>query len=236
MTVNPGYPDYARTVSQSGVQLAFNGLSKNAGHTIGVLDCLGFAFINIEIQDFANPGNTTVKVDWLSAASAGLITGSQYFTPVPACNMTIQLPTLSRYCNINISTVGAGQSGTTNYFVYGNNQPSSKLFTSEVAAPLIYASQSVNAAATLTVTATQFATGPATWTVFDNQAATFLGTILYFDASTNAFRPLAFMDSGTVGVSGIVKLSIPPAPIQLQFQNQGGAACTATLSLTMDNP
>lgn len=231
MAIQPGYPDYARLTSQGGSQLFFQGLLKNNTYTTVVIDTLGYAYVIFEIQDFANPGFVTNKVRWWDTITKNLIVDSQYFTPVPSCDQSIKLPCLTRFMDFTGAPVGAGQSGTSNYYVYGTNAGDPNPKTHQQAAPLLYGNQTIATGTSFFVTATEFYTGPAVFSVFSNGSHTYDAHLEYFDQASASWLPFAWQWGADNGQGFIKDVMIPPAPLRMNVSNTSGANLTLWASV-----
>ena|SRR5579872_3379012 len=226
MTV--GFQDWSRTVNQGGQQLGGFFGQKGTDPTTGIMDCLGFAYLTIEIGDAGNVNYFSIVVTWYSDSGGTNIVGTSTFVPVPGSIQPFQIPLISRYARVTCSHQVFGDTERVGCITFGSNVVTNSIAGSLASGPLILNTGSVPATSSVFVNAQYVSAGPATLYVYTNSANNCVVGLEYYDIGTASFRQLYNDYLGGVVSSEIFQVSLPAAPVRIGCYNNDAAAHTFT--------
>jgi|SRR5581483_9087827 len=226
MTID--FPDWSRTVNQGGQELGGFFGHKGNDPTTGIMDCLGFAYITIEIGDAGNVHYFSIVVTWYSDQAGTNIVGTSVFVPVPGSIQPFQIPLVSRWARVTCSHQVFGDTENVGCKTFGSNVVTNGVDASLSGGPLIVNSGSVPGPGSVFINAQYVHQGAATLYVYTNSANACVVGLEYYDIGTASFRELYNDYLGAVTSSEIFNVSLPPAPVRIGCYNNDSAAHTFT--------
>ncbi len=226
MTV--GFPDWSRTVNQGGQQLGGFFAQKGTDPTTGVMDCLGFAYLTIEIGDAGNVHNFSVVVTWYSDSGGTNIVGTTVFVPVPGSVLPYQVPLVSRYGRVTVSHQVFGDTERVGCIAFGSNVVVEDIAGSQQTAPFIVNSGAFGATSQNFVNALYMYHGPATFSWYTDTATNCVIQIEYFDIGSASWKVYVKKHLAAGFQEGTMPVYLPPSPVRIGCYNNDSAAHTFT--------
>lgn len=227
------YPDFSRVQSEAGQQLgSFLGQKQN-DPTTGVMDCIGYAYLTIEIGDKLNVHNFTVVVTWYSDRGGTNILNTSTIGHVPGSVISYQIPAVSRYARVTASHVVFGDTEMVGCIVNGSNVVVPNTIVGPQIEPFIRNSATVNAASSQFINALFTTWGPATFSWFTDEGTSCVIQVEYFTYITATFVPLHKVHLPAGVSEGSLRISLPPNPTRVGLYNNAGVAKTFTGTVTL---
>lgn len=226
MTV--GFPDWSRTVNQGGQQLGSFFGHKGNDPTTGIMDCLGFAYITVEIGDNGNVHNFSIVVTWYSDSGGTNIVGSSVFVPVPGSVLPYQVPLVSRYARVTCSHQVFGDTENVGCIVFGSNVVTTNIAGSQSGNPAIVNSGSFAAASQNFQLAQFMYAGRGQMYVYTDTALNCVVQLEYFDINSASWKPLRKWHLSNSIFETNVDVVLPACPLRIGCYNNDAAAHTFT--------
>lgn len=226
MTV--GFPDWSRTVNQGGQQLGSFFGQKGTDPTTGIMDCLGFAYITVEIGDKNNVHNFSVVVTWYSDSGGTNIVGSSVFVPVPGSILPYQVPLVSRYARVTCSHQVFGDTEVIGCITFGSNVVTENIASSQSGNPAIINSGSVGAASSVKVAAQFMYSGVGTMFIYTDTANLCVVQLEFFNINSASWVALRKWDLPAAAYNDNQRISLPACPLRIGCYNNDSAAHTFT--------
>lgn len=228
-----GYPDYARTASQSGNTLGgFLGQKGNDPST-GLVDCLGYGYLDVCMDDGASAHNYEVVVTFYLERGLVNLVVSQSFLPVPGRKQMFHVPVITRYCTVTVSHIIAADPDQVACNVFGSNVQENQFAFTQQGVPFLWTRTLLGAGASTSVDAVFTAYGPATLSCNTDSGSAWFAQINYYSLVTASFQLLLEMDGAAVGQSGIASVSLPSCPLRLTVSNRDTVNRTLTASVNL---
>lgn len=231
MTV--GFPDWSRTVNQGGQQLGGFFGQKGTDPTTGVMDCLGFAYLTVQVGDAGNVHNFSVVVTWYSDKNGTNIVNTSTIVPVPGSNLSYQIDLVSRYARVTASHQVFGDTENIGAIVFGSNVQVYGAIVGPQAFPFMMFDGTIGAGASTTVSALYTYWGRATVSVSDELDSLWNTEIQYYDIGSATFRRLLFLDGSQYSAGAIVPFSLPPCPVRMKINNNSTASGTLHANVSL---
>lgn len=226
MTV--GFPDWSRTVNQGGQQLGSFFGHKGNDPTTGIMDCLGFAYLTVEIGDSGNVHNFSIVVTWYSDSGGTNIVGSSVFVPVPGSVLPYQIPLVSRYARVTCSHQVFNDSENIGCIVFGSNVVTTNIAGSQSGNPFIVNSGTLAGATNAFVNALYMYSGNATLSWYTDGANLCVVQLEYFDITSASWKVYRKVHLASGFQEGSAQLHIPACPIRIGNYNVDSVAHTFT--------
>lgn len=221
-----GYPDYSRISEQAGRQLGSFFGTKGSDPTTGVMDCIGYAYLTIEIGDNGNVHNFQVIVTWYSDHAGTNIVNTSSIGHMPGSVLSYQIPAVSRYARVTISHLVFGDTENVGGIAFGSNVQVSGAIVGPQAQPFIYAQGTFGAATNNFFVANYTYWGPATLTWYTDAGNKCVVQLEYFSYITAGWNVIAKAHLGSATTEGYTRVSLPPAPVRLGLYNVDTVAHT----------
>jgi len=226
MTV--GFPDWSRTVNQGGQQLGSFFGQKGNDPTTGIMDCLGFAYLTVQIGDKNNVHYFSIVVTWYSDSGGTNIVGTSVFVPVPGSIQPFQVPLVSRYARVTCSHQVFGDTENVGCIVFGSNVVTNDIAGSLAGGPFIVNSGTVPATSSVSVNALYMFNGTATMYVYTDIATTCVVQIEYYNINNASWTALAKWDLPGSAFNDYRQLQLPACPIRISCYNNSATARSFT--------
>lgn len=221
-----GYPDYSRTQAQAGNQLgSFFGQKGNDPAT-GRMDCIGYAYLTVGIDDANNVHNYTVVVTFYDDFGLTNIIGTRQLVPVPGQRFPYQVPVISRYAVATCSHIVFGDTEVIGCIVYGSNIPVKNIGDSQGGQPFLSSNSSVAAGATVTVPALFTYDGLAILSAGTSSGTAFFVQINYYSLLTASFVQMVVLTGAGSGSDFTAQIALPPCPVNMVLHNSDTVART----------
>lgn len=226
-----GYPDYSRTQAEAGNQLGtYNGQKQN-DPTTGIIDCVGYAYLTINVNDFGNINHFTMIITWYSDHGGVVIVNTSQFAPVPGSNVPYQVPVVSRYVQVLAQHQVFGDTEVVSGVVFGSNVVTPSAIVGPKVGPFIYSSHALGAGGNQSDSAPYTYWGPATLYGSTSSGFAFVVQLSYFDMNTASFKVIASLNGTSSNIGFAVRVSLPPNPVELTVINTDSVARTVIGSL-----
>jgi len=226
--VTVGFPDWSRTVNQGGFQEGSFFGQKGTDPTTGVMDCLGFAYLTIEVGDKNNVHNFSIVVTWYSDFQGINIVGTTVFSPVPGSVIPVQVPLVARWARVTCSHQVFGDTENVGCIVFGSNVQTVDIAGAQQTAPFIVGSATVNASSSQFFPALYTRPGPCVVTIYTDVGTNCVVQLEYFDIGSASWKALRKWHL-TAGVNDTdSRLSLPSCPARIGLYNNDTVAHTLT--------
>lgn len=222
MTVD--FTDWARTVNQGGQQLGSFFGHKGNDPTTGVMDCLGFAYITVEIGDAGNVNNFSIVVTWYSDSGGTNIVGTSVFVPVPGSVVPVQVPLVSRYARVTCSHQVFGDTENVGCITFGSNVITRDVAGSQQGGPFIINSGTVAAASSIPINANNTYSGPATMYVYTDNGNKCVVQIEFYNINSASWVALAKWHLPGSAFDDYRRVNLPPCPVRITCYNNDSVA------------
>lgn len=222
MTV--GFPDWSRTVNQGGQQLGSFFGQKGSDPTTGIMDCLGFAYLTVQVNDTNNVNHFSIVVTWYADSGGTNIVTTSTFVPVPGSNITYQLPLVSRYARVTCSHQVFGDTENVGCITFGSNVATEQAIAGPQGEPFMAFSGSISANAAVTINAQYTYWGPACVAASNENGNTWAMQINYFDIGTASWVIAYNLQGSSHGPDTALRISLPSCPVQMVLTNTGAAS------------
>lgn len=231
MTV--GFPDWSRTNMEGGQQLGSFFGQKGNDPTTGIIDCIGFGYLTVEIGDSGNVHNFSIVVTWYSDKGGTNIVTTSVWCPVPGSVISRQLPLVSRYARVTCSHQVFGDTENVGCIAFGSNVVTNNIASSQQGNPFIVNQGSLAGSTSRMVNGLYTYSGPATWSVFTDNAPNVLTQIEYFDINLATWAILHRDHLGAAVSDEIFQVTLPACPVRIAAYNNDAAAHSFTSILTV---
>lgn len=226
MTV--GFPDWSRTSMEGGQQLGSFFGQKGNDPTTGIMDCIGFAYLTVEIGDAGHVHNFSIVVTWYSDQGGTNIVGTTVWCPVPGSVIPRQVPAVSRYARVTCSHQVFGDTETVGCIAFGSNVVVTDIAGSQQGNPFIVNSGSFGAATQNFVNALYTYSGQASMYVYTDTALNCVVQIEYFDINSASWKVLLKYHLTNAIFEKTDTVRLPACPIRIGCYNNDAAAHTFT--------
>jgi hypothetical protein len=214
-----GYPDYSRTQAEAGNQLGSFFGQKQTDPTTGIMDCIGYAFLTIQVNDTANVHHFAVDITWYGDKAGTNIVNTSDFVPTPGSNISYQIPSVARYGRVTISHQVGGDTEVVGGLVFGSNVQVATAIVGPKSGPLINASATLGAGASQSFNALYTVWGAAVLYGSTSSGSSYVVQLMYYDLVTASFKVLVSLNGVTVGTGFAARVALPPNPIQVTIIN-----------------
>jgi hypothetical protein len=228
-----GYPDYSRTQAEAGNLLGSFLGTKGTDPTTGIMDCLGYAYLTVQVGDKNNVNHFTMIVTWYSDRAGTNIVNTSQFAPVPGSVVSYQIPAVSRYVQVVAQHQVFADPETVGGIVYGSNVQVQSSIVGPQTGPLIYASAALGAGANQSFDALYTVWGAAVLHGSTSSGTAYVIQISYFDLNTASFKVIVSFNGATVGTGFAVAVALPPNPIRVTIINTDSVARTVIGALCL---
>lgn len=233
MSLNTGYPDYQRLSAQAGDLLGAWQPVIDGSQTIGTLDCHGYGYLDISVNDLGGSAYFTVQIIFDTAATGGVEAASFEFMPTPGGEQTLQFPVISRYCHIVVTWISGPTTDQPAVLAFGCNAIAPNRMTSQPSAPFIPFIPTVAAGGKATYMGTTTVQGGAVIAITASVSDKWSAYIKYFDAPTAQFQNYIEMFGASFGMSTIQTIAIPPSAWSIEIDNNDTVTQLFHISVTM---
>ena len=211
---------------QGGQQLGSFFGQKGNDPTTGIMDCIGYAYLTVEIGDAGHVHNFQIVVTWYSDSGGTNIVGTTVWAPVPGSVIPRQVPVVSRYGRVTCSHQVFGDTETVGCVTFGSNVVVEDIAGSQQTNPFIVNSATVNATSSVFVNALYMYAGLATMYVTTGGANNCVVQIEYFDMNTASWKALAKWFLTASASNDYRMLHLPACPIRVGLYNNDTVAHT----------
>lgn len=223
-----GFPDWSRTSMEGGQQLGSFFGQKGNDPTTGIMDCIGFAYLTVEIGDAGNVHNFSIVVTWYSDSGGTNIVGTTVWAPVPGSVIPRQVPVVSRYALVTCSHQVFGDTENVGCITFGSNVVVEDIAGSQQTNPFIINSGSVGAASSVAVNGLYTYSGLATIYIYTDTANKCVIQIEFYNINTASWWALAKWDLPAAAFNDYRQVHLPPCPVRIVCYNNDTAAHTFT--------
>lgn len=213
---------------QGGQQLGSFFGQKGNDPTTGIMDCIGFAYLTVEIGDAGNNHNFSIVVTWYSDSGGTNIVGTTVWAPVSGSVIARQIPVVSRYARVTCSHLVFGDTENVGCITFGSNVSVEDIAGAQQTNPFIVNSGSVAAASNANAYGLYTYSGPATMYVYTDTANKCVIQIEFFDMNNATWTALAKWHLPAAVFEDYRRISLPPCPIRIACYNNDTVAHTFT--------
>lgn len=218
---------------QGGQQLGSFFGQKGNDPTTGIIDCIGFAYLTLQVGDTGNVHNFSIVITWYSDSGGTNIVNTSTIVPVPGSNVSYQIDLVSRYARVTESHQIFGDTENIGGIVFGSNVQVQGSITGPQGLPLISFSGSLGPGANSTINALYTTWGPATLAASNESGNTWAVQINYYDITSATFKILVNVQGSAHGADVVLRISLPACPIQMVITNVGGSAAILDGTVTL---
>lgn len=201
--------------------------------TTGIMDCIGFSYITLQVGDTGNVHFFSIVITWFSDKGGTNIVNTSTIIPVPGSNASYQIDLVSRYALVTVSHQVFGDTEQVGGIVFGSNVQAAQAITGPQGEPFISFHGSLAAGAAATINALYVQWGPATLAASNQSGNTWAVQINYYDIGSATFKILVNVQGSTHGADAVLRMSLPSCPIQMVITNLGGAAAVLHGTVTL---
>lgn len=229
-----GFPDYARLSIQAGSQLAFSQPPAGQNCDTGVFDCSGFGYLNITANINTGTSSATLNVIWWLDQARSQSIALQVWSLAPISFGSIQVPILTRWCEVTVSLNPGAPADHPFVFVYGTQAKANSIALSQQGEPIVVNSGNVVATGGLTAQSLGFAAGRAAFTVHCLNANKWTAHIAYFDPGGSGFIDFFVHQATVADADQTFQVILPPATVQINLINNDTVTHFMSYSLVME--
>lgn len=213
---------------QGGQQLGSFFGQKGNDPTTGIMDCIGFAYLTVEIGDAGHVHNFQIVVTWYSDSGGTNIVGTTVWAPTPGSVIPRQVPVVSRYARVTCSHQVFGDTENVGCITFGSNVSVEDIAGAQQTNPFIVNSGSFGAASQNFVNALWTYSGPACFYWYTDTANNCVIQVEYFDLNSASWKVLLKKHLGASVIEGAQPMNLPPCPVRIGCYNNDAAAHTFT--------
>ena len=218
---------------QGGQQLGSFFGQKGNDPTTGIMDCIGFAYLTLQVGDTGNVHNFSIVITWYSDSGGTNIVNTSTIVPVPGSNVSHQIDLVSRYARVTESHQIFGDTENIGGIVFGSNVQVQGSITGPQGSPFMVINATLAVGASSTVNALYTAWGPASLAISDSLDSNWTAEINYYDIASASFKRLVHVEGSQFGGANVIPVSLPSAPVQLVIHNVSTAAATVNGTVTL---
>lgn len=226
-----GYPDYSRTQSQASNNLGSYFGTKGSDPTTGRLDCLGYAYLTIALDDQGNSHFFTSVVTFYDDFGLTNIVSTSTWIIVPGSRQSYQIPVTGRYCQVVCSHIIFGDTENIGCLVYGSNNHVPDISGPQRGQPFMIFGGSLGASSNIIVPAQTTYQGGAVLAGSTDSGTKWFAQIEYFNLVTASFSVLTKHNQALATASEVDTVALPPCPVRINVFNFDAVARTVIVSV-----
>lgn len=228
-----GYPDYARTASQSGNSLGGFLAAKGTDPSTGLVDCIGYGYLDVCMDDGASANHYEVVITFYLERGLINVVTTQSVLPVPGRKQVFHVPIVTRYCTVTVSHIVANDPDLVACNVFGSNVQDNQFSYTQQGVPFVTISQSIAAAGNTNVDAVFTYGGPAMLAVTTSSGSAWFAQIMYYSLASASLQILVQVNGATQGQSFFGPVNLPSCPVRLVVANTDTVARTLNASVVL---
>ena len=204
---------------QGGQQLGSFFGQKGNDPTTGIMDCIGYAYLTVEIGDAGHVHNFSIVVTWYSDSGGTNIVNTTVWCPVPGSVISRQIPLVSRYARVTCSHQVFGDTENVGCIAFGSNVVVQDIAGPQQGNPFIVNSGTLAASTNSFVNALYMYTGNATLSWYTDGANLCVVQVEYFDINSATWKAYVKKHLAAGFVEGTAQIHLPACPIRIGNYN-----------------
>lgn len=226
-----GFPDYSRLNPNGGRHLIDLTGPLSGVPTSPIFSTVGFSYLSAWTLNNGNTANFDVFASWYDTNNVASLLGTSKYTPNGDNNNAVNMQVMSEWCSFSHILYSGPGAETPLTYVYGSTVALNQAARGSLSSPFANASPTIAAGASTYVLPNGCSGGMVTIAVTNGANSSWFCPVDYYQASSATWMQLYLIDGAVYGVSSIVNVALPSAPIRLQPFNTDSVSRTFTVSV-----